>query len=155
MKFIQCSGENNWWEWDTKNMLAYNYFGEHYNIDENALGDAKYIECDSWRDLYLRTHWSPIESDIWEKTAWLSPNGKFIAAKAHEVTAEDICEIYYGENQGILWAGDYLEERGWVRLTTSLMWDVRDSYWFDKDLTQKQLDMLWDWCELHNKVYPF
>lgn len=52
-------------------------------------------------------------------------------------------------------AEDFLEEHGWVRVTTSMMWEVRESYWFDKDLTQTQLDALWDWCELHNKHYPY
>lgn len=84
-----------------------------------------------------------------------SPEGKFYKADAHEVDAEHLCDILYGKDFGIHYAGDYLEEHGWVRLTTSLMWEVRDNYWFDKDLTQAQLDALWDWCELHNKHYPY
>lgn len=155
MKFIKYKDGPHWWEWDTENMVAYNYHGGHHNINENALGDVIYCECESWHDLYKKTGYCALETGMLPHTAWLSPDGKMFVATAHEVDAESICEVIYGEEQEIWYAGDFLEERGWVRLTTSLMWEVREEYWLDKELTQAQLDILWDWCKAWNKKYPY
>lgn len=95
------------------------------------------------------------EVDIKWPDVWISPEGKYYNGDAHENRAEEILEIIYGENNE-LWPGDRLEELGWVRATTSLMWEVRidSDYWSDKRVTQKQYDALWDWCKYHNKAFP-
>ena len=74
---------------------------------------------------------------------------------AHENRAEEILEVVYGETNEY-WAGDRLEELGWIRATRTLMWEVRidSDYWENKKLTQKQYNALWDWCNHHNKRFP-
>ena len=155
MKFLKHANEDHWWEWDTEKMKVYNYHGGWHDIDENSLGEYAYREFDSWHELYLATGFCPIEEDVYCCSAWLSPDGRFFEATAHACAAEEICELIFGKEIDIWEAEDFLEEHGWVRVTTSIMWEVRESYWFDKDLTQTQLDALWDWCELHNKHYPY
>ena len=82
MKFIKYKDGPHWWEWDTENMMAYNYHGGHHNIDENALGDAIYCECASWHDLYKKTGYCALETGMLPHTAWLAPDGRMFVATA-------------------------------------------------------------------------
>ena len=142
-----------WWELDAENGIAYNYMGGHHTINKEIISKSFIFECNSWHELYLLKNFCPLETDKQERTAWLSPDGKFYEAQAHEVAAEYLCDIIYGiEPQ---WPSDELEKRGWVRITTSLMWEVRFEEWKSKKLTQKQLDSLWDWCKFHDMKYPY
>ena len=144
---------NGWWELDKDKLTVYNYMGGHHSISETELLNAKIFECNSWHELYLAKHFCPFESDIGSCSGWLSPDGKIYESTAHEVTAEYLCDIIYGIES--LWPGDELEKRCWVRITTTLMWDVRFEEWENKNLTQKQLDTLWDWCDCHHMKYPY
>lgn len=87
------------------------------------------------------------------RDVWISPDGKFYNGNPHEIQAGYICEIIYGLDD-IAYGGDELESRGWIRATTSLMWDVRFDEWKNKYITQKQYDALWDWCECHKRKFP-
>ena len=61
--------------------------------------------------------------------------------------------IIYGEE--IEWcAGDKLEAKGWVRATTSMMWDIRLGEWNGKRISQKQYDAVWDYCQCHKLKFP-
>lgn len=153
MFFINHLRPDEWWKWDRENMIAYNYMGGWHNIDENRLGGVEYYECDGWHELYLVKHFCPLETDKFERDVWISPEGKYYCGDAHEVTAQYILDIIYGE-EADFWEGDKLEARGWVRATTSMMWDVRFDEWNGRRLTQKQYDALWDWCKFHNMKFP-
>ena len=153
MFFINHLRPDEWWRWDRENMIAYNYMGGWNNIDENRLGGVEYYECDGWHELYLAKHFCPLETDKSERNVWISPEGKYYCGDAHEVTAQYILDIIYGE-EADFWDGDKLEARGWVRATTSMMWDVRFDEWSGKQLTQKQYDALWDWCQFHKMKLP-
>jgi len=85
---------------------------------------------------------------------WLSPDGEFYNGDAHENQAEHILESLYGIDD-VIHPSDVLERLGWVRLTTTLMWDIRvKEGYFNRDLTQAQLSSMYDWCHYHNKEFP-
>lgn len=150
--FINIS--NSWWELYKERMMIFNYEGGYHHIDEKYLSEYEVYEYKDWRELYLAKHFCPLEVDAHWKDVWVSPDGKFYNGEAHECRAEDILEIVYGEVDVDGWFGDRLEELGWVRATTSLMWEVRFDEWKEKRVTQKQYDALFDWCELHKKKFP-
>lgn len=154
MFFINHLRPNEWWQWDRENMTAYNYMGGWHNVNENRLGGIECYEYDSWHKLYLAKHYCPLESDKRERDAWISPEGKYYYGEAHAVEAEHICDIIYGLELDMDDAEDYLEKLGWIRVTTSLMWEIRFDKLKEKRLTQRQYDALWDWCECHNKEFP-
>ena len=154
MIFVKTT-ENIWWELDKERMMLFNYDRGYYYLTEEQLCSFETIECNSWRELYLKKRWCPLEVKINWPDVWISPDGKYYNGDAHENRAEEILEILYGEDDS-LWPGDRLEELGWIRAARSLMWEVRldSSYWNDKQLTQQQYDALWDWCKYHNKKFP-
>ena len=151
MLFIQLQ-DNTWCKLDKEKLTAYNYMGGYHYIKEDELSNFKIFECSSWHELYIAKNYCPLESNMKCCNAWLSPDGKIYEATSHEVTAEKLFDIIYGIEP--TWAGDELESKGWVRITTSLMWDIRLDTWQNYSLTQKQQDVLWDWCQHHNKTYP-
>lgn len=153
MLFINHRDPNEWWEWNQETMRAISYRGGFHEVDENSLGGVECYECNNWHELYLAKHFCPLEVEIWERNVWISPDGKYYDGDAHEVAAKDILEIVYGEDSDF-WEGDKLEARGWIRATTSMMWDVRFDEWSEKRLTQKQYDALWDWCQFHKMKFP-
>ena len=153
MLFINHLKENEWWRWDVEKMCAYNYNGGFHDVHDDMLLNAECFECNSWHELYLTKHFCPLEVGIWENDIWISPEGKYYGGKAHEVAAERLLELIYGEDVDYC-AGDKLESYGWVRATTSLMWSIRFDEWKDKCLTQKQYDALYDWCKYHKMNFP-
>ena len=144
-----------WLELDKEKMMVFNFNGGYHNFTEPELNSSEIFECNGWHELYEAKRYCPLEVGIRWRDVWLSPDGMFCTGDAHENRAEEILEIMYGEND-VSWSGDRLEELGWIRATTSLMWEVRldSDYWNDKRLTQKQYDALWDWCKCHNKKFP-
>lgn len=155
MKFIQYPDQDFWWEWNTERMEAYNYNGGHHSINENGLGDCKYIEAKDWHDLYLKTGYNPMECDVYERDVWISPEGVYYYGDAHAVQAEHICEIIYGQWFSIDYADDFLDQKGWIKATTSLMWDL---FYLERlnqsTLPIPQYNALWDWCEIHKMTFP-
>lgn len=152
MEFIRAS-DGSWWELDRDAMTVHNYAGGYHYINVDQLISAETFLCNSWHELYEAKHYCPYTSTTREHTAWISPDGVVYEASSHEVSAENLLDIIYGVES--LWPGDELEKRGWIRVTTSLMWDIRLSEWQGRNLTQKQLDTLWDWCNLHKMTFPY
>lgn len=154
MLFIRNS-KNEWWELDIYKMNVFNFSGGFHTITNEEIKNSEILECAGWRDLYLKKDYCPLEVTVKWRDVWVSPVGKYYNGEAHENRAEEILEIIYGETD-VDWAGDRLEELGWIRATASLMWEVRadSDYWGNKRITQKQYDALWDWCKLHAKTFP-
>lgn len=154
MYFIKNS-KGEWWELNKEKMEVFNFYGGSHNIIKQELESSEILECNGWGELYKIKKWCPLEVTIKWREVWVSPEGKFYNGEAHDNRAEEILEIVYGEVD-VDWAGDRLEEIGWLRATTSLMWEVRmdSDYWKNKSITQKQYDALWDWCNYHNKKFP-
>lgn len=152
MLFIKLT--SGWWELDKETHAVYNYNGGHHYIDDDVIDNHETFEGKNWHSLYEAKHYCPIETTHRSCHVWISPDGKFYEAEAHDVSAENLCEIIYGTEP--MYPGDELEKRGWIRATTNAMWKVRlDTYWKDKTLTQKQQDALWDWCKRHYLEYPY
>lgn len=154
MLFIK-NEKNEWWKLYKEKLLAFDYYGGLHNISQQELENFEILECSNWRELYQMKRWCPLEVNLKWPNVWISPEGLIYEGEAHENRAKDILEIIYGEFD-VSWSGDRLEERGWVRATTSLMWNVRinSHYWNHKSLTQLQYDKLWDWCTYHNMCFP-
>ena len=151
--FINHLNKEQWWEFDQEKMMAYNYMGGHHNVNEEQLEDVEILDYDSWHELYINTGFCPLETDKWERDVWISPDGKFYDGDAHEVRAAYLLDIVYGIPD-VDYGGDLLEERGWVRATTSLMWNVRFQEWEGKRLTQKQYGALLEWCQSNRMKFP-
>lgn len=145
--------QNEWWELDKEKMKVFNFNGGSRNITKQELESSEMLECSGWHELYKKKRWNPLEENVKWNDVWISPDGRFYNGEAHDNRAEEILEIIYGEID-VTWSGDRLEELGWVRATTSLMWEIRADYWNDKKITQKLYDALWDWCIYHNKKFP-
>lgn len=155
MLFVKNS-KGEWWELNKETMTVSNFNGGFHSITRQELESSETVECEGWHELYIIRRWCPLEVNIRWTNVWISPEGKFYNGDAHENRAEEILEIIYGEIDDSCWVGDRLEELGWIRATTTLMWEVRidSDYWTDKRISQKQYDALWDWCKLHNKKFP-
>lgn len=149
------NAKGQWWELDESSLTVYNFWGGHHSITEEELQHSEKVECAGWRQLYLIKGYCPLVVDVKWPEVWISPNGKYYIGQSHENRAEEILEILYGSDD-VHWAGDTLEELGWIRASRNLMWEVRlsSSYWNDKKVTQKQFDALYDWCKYHNKQFP-
>ena len=154
MFFINHLNKNEWCEFDKEKMTAYNYMGGHNYVDAETLANAEICECENWHELYLKKHFCPLEvSKRRGGDIWISPDGRFFGGDSHEVFAEYLCDIIYGL-EDVEYCGDELESRGWVRATTSPMWEARFDEWAGKIIAQRQYDALWDWCKIHNKEFP-
>ena len=153
MFFIKNS-KGEWRELNKETMTVYSFGGCSHSITIQDLTLSEVVECSEWHELYKIKKWCPLEVTIKWTNVWVSPDGRFYNGDAHDNRAEEILEIIYGEVD-VDWPGDRLEELGWIRATTSLMWEVRaEDYWNDKLISQKQYDALWDWCKCHNKRFP-
>ena len=124
MLFINYPSKDQWREWDPNAMKAFNYRGGYCEVNENALGDVKCLELSNWHELYLQTRFCALQADKYYKDVWISPDGKYYDGIAHEVAAEHLLKIIYGINCDHS-SGDRLEDLGWIRATTSAMWEVR------------------------------
>lgn len=153
--FFVKNAKGEWWELDKEKMEVFNFNGGFHNITPQELETSEVLGCDGWNELFTIKKYCPLKVNIKWRDVWISPDGVFYDGDAHENRAEEILEIIYGEND-VDWAGDRLEELGWIRATTSLMWEVRSDtdYWDNKRINQKQYDALWDWCRQHDKKIP-
>ena len=99
----------------------------------------------------MLTGYNPLGTKIDSPDVWIDPAGNYLDGRAHELQAEHICEIIYGETD-VQFAGDILVDRGWVKATSSLMWDFYCKY--DYVLSRKTWSALLDYCKLHNLEVP-
>jgi hypothetical protein len=153
MTFVRL--DKNWFKLDTKPYndkglyKIYNFNGG-YNYCYPDFVDQT-LNCKDWHELYLLTGFCPLLTNYTECDAWIDPNGNFYRARAHEVAAEEIFEILYGIKDNIFASGDELIEKGWIKVTTSLMYEL---YWEDhmyNYLTKEQEKSFNLWRKYHNK----
>lgn len=145
MKFIKYP-TGDWWEWDVSRMRAYNIRRGHHDIDENSLGDCEYAEYDSWHDLYVHTGYNPLIGFI-TSTGWIDPQGEFYPCTAHEADADMILSLVYGEDDDE-WGADTLIERGWIKVTTSCMFEYYCQDGHYRNMTPSQKIMFVSWMDL-------
>lgn len=143
MTFVKVDGV--WYEQDSRGRGSlYNYYDGY--IDDTCHYDD-IVDCENWHELYLSTDFR-IGTD--KKTdAWISPQGDVFYCDCHYVGAEQILEVVIGydvDKTEFDTPDDILCDRGWCKVTTSVMWDVRFNEWEDMTLTQAQIDTVTDWC---------
>lgn len=156
MTFIKYE-DGSWWELnkDTRNngkMRVYNIRGGYHYINEKELETLVTKEFDSWHDLYKQTGFNPlIGNDMWY-CGWISPDGDFYPCEAHEVDAEDIYVLLYGEEHG--YYSDLLIEKGWKKVTNSLMFDIyKDNGDYDNFSSNEQFETFYNWCKNYKMKY--
>lgn len=121
MNFIKLG--DHWYKWDMENMRAVNYHHGHFYIDENSeefCNSVYRTDCDSWHELYQKTGYMPVQLYEPERDMWIAPSGFMYEGNAHELCAEWIWDIHFGEE--LPYYGDKLIEQGWIKVTTSLMY---------------------------------
>ena len=97
---------------------------------------------------------STLRATVSTGRVWLSPEGEFFNGDAHENRADDILYYIY-KIDNVVHPSDALEKLGWVRLTCTLIWDIRvQEGYFNRKYTQAQLNSMYDWCKEHNKQFP-
>lgn len=140
---------DSYWEWDESKMLLINRKYGHHNINENSPEwiNATFIEAEDWHDLYLKTGWTDLYiGDYRVPCLWLDPDGECWQGECHEVDAEDIVEVLYGEDLGLDYAGDYLIKRGWVKLSNWMFQFYAESHLYD-NITEYQARAIKEWCD--------
>ena len=148
MKFVNWN--NAWWELSDKGIL-YNYHNGHTSIDKEVLETLNCIECHDWHELYMLTGYNPLKVDIDSFNVWIDPAGNYFDGNAHGLKARDILELIYDEHDVTL-AEDVLVDRGWVKSTTSLMWEYYQQHTYR--VSRRTWDALVEYCKLHSLKVP-
>lgn len=82
---------------------------------------------------------------------WINPKGEFFpcdVSLSHEISAEPLLLKYYGIESAV--CGDKLIERGWIKVTTSLMFDIYKYNGLFDHMTSEQRDTFNIWKEKFN-----
>ena len=149
MNFLKYAGDDYWWKWPDGGITVFNFNGGHHDINENSerFINGTIIQADNWHDLYLQTGYMPLQVHEPKRDMWISPEGEMFECEAHEVAAKQILKVIYGETlDDDLWTyGDTLIARGWIKVTTSLMYNnyVLDGMY--DNMTTAQLLAWYDW----------
>ena len=96
----------------------------------------------------MKTGWS----DLWlpdchHNNLWVDPDGECWEGEAHEVVAEDILEVVYGEEVKLSdYPADRLMSRGWIKLSVFMAQIYADSAMY-YNITRDQAITIKEWCE--------
>lgn len=86
---------------------------------------------------------------------WLSPNGQLIPClySEHDFFALVILRERYNidKTSGLVTRGDALIKRGWIKLQFQEWWALHKT---DFQVTQRQFDIIWDYCQKHGRSMP-
>lgn len=155
MKFLQYKGSEDWWMWpEAETLTVYNINGGHHDINENSprFMDGKVVEARSWSDLCRKEKWNPFETKEPTPHMWIDDDGIMydcgICGGSHEITAQKILEILYGEKLDCLeYASDDLIAYTWIKVTTSLMFELYEKEGMYNHMTNKQWKSFQKWRE--------
>lgn len=150
MRFIQLQGDTDWYLLEDDGYLS-NYKEGGFYPDENSPEwmNATTAHYDSWYELCQAEHYYPTHTTYKTNDVWLAPWGEFFDGYAHEVAAQAICDYMYGQNERLYAAGDYLIERGWIKLTTSLMLGIYENNGMYDNMTWEQQEAAHYWALAH------
>lgn len=156
MTFLKYKNSEDWWELvDQKGeLVAYNYLGGWHNVDENS-EEYMYgtvVTLNNWNHLYERYGYCPFYTEEPKRDMWIAPDGKMYdcgAIGAHEVTAQYLLEIIFDEDEGLFVSGDKLIDYGWVKVTTSLMYQ----YYHESGMYDAMTDEQWISYQLWKEKY--
>ena len=147
MKFVKT--HNGYWEWDESTMRLFNRSGGHCDVDENSPEwiNATIVEAEDWHDLYLKTGWTDLKLDTYKVPClWVAPDGGCWVGDCHEVNAEEIAEVIFGEDVNLDYAGDFLISHGWIKLSDWMYVNYIESHMY-KNITNEQFEVISDWCK--------
>ena len=77
---------------------------------------------------------------------WINPQGEFFpcdVSLSHEINAEPLLLKYYGIESAV--CGDKLIERGWIKVTTSLMFDIYMGNGLYNEMNEEQAETFEAW----------
>lgn len=158
MKFLRYANQDDWWLWKEDTMRVSNFHGGWHNIDENSPSfmNGTVIEASGWCGLYRLTGWCPIKLQKPDRDMWISPLGEMFGSEdpmdfSHESMAEDILLfIFDKEAEPFGEAGDFLIQRGWIKVTTSLMGQYYED---DLHMYDNMTDEQWVTYQLWKEKY--
>ena len=141
-----------------KGLIASNYYGGWFSIDENSdwYMNATVCDAEDWRDLFNKIKFDPTVRELRQNDLWVSPYGTTHDGEAHAVAAEDIAYIWYGWTDDFGESAEYfLEQRQWIKLS-KFFWDMHlDQYGYGGwNMTDAQSQVVRKWCSLHGIEYP-
>ena len=155
-QFLYEKHNDSYWEVDILNMKLFNFNGGYHDINEFSDDwlNGELVAAESWHDLYQKTGFNPLEGTIAANSGWLDPEGTIWSCEAHLTGAEEICDIAFGITDSDIDCADYLKSLGWVKITSSCMFDfyVQDSMYLFMSPPQYQFFV--KWCKIHKKPIP-
>lgn len=155
MKFLQYKGTEDWWMWpEAETLTVYNINGGHHDINENSprFMDGTVVEAKNWAELCRKMNYNPFRVDEPTTDMWIDPNGVMYDCRmydrSHEMTARKILEILYGEEKDTLdYAGDDLVAYTWIKVTTSLMYELYKREGMYNHMSNEQYKSYQKWRE--------
>lgn len=149
-KFVRYQNDTKYWLWNEDKMRLENRNFGHQDVNEKNPRwlYAEIIEAKNWHDLYMKTGWSDLWlSDCHHNNLWVDPEGECWEGEAHEVVAEDILEVVYGEETKLSdYPADKLINRGWIKLSVFMAQIYADSDMYF-NITRDQAITIKEWCE--------
>lgn len=116
----------------------YGLTGEHYDCAMMRMAEDRELG-----DEIVDKEWKPIPDKLEGKDAngWLAPDGQFYGCRSyvHIALGDEMAQYFKVGHRS-----SDLEKAGWGHVSDH-GFHVRDSYISDKEPTQAQLDVLWDW----------
>jgi hypothetical protein len=89
------------------------------------------------------------DKELVSENGWIAPNGDFFPCG--EIQHDWLADVLHGEKDGVK-----VIEKTHVRISVNhLSRGMRSPFQFEgKQLTQKQKDTIWDWCQKHDEKCP-
>lgn len=142
--------DNHWYELYDNYLINY-YHGHQPLVKERIIKQKEYKD---WHELYIREHYVPFAGEIEDNDLWIAPNGDMYAANdGHATAAQDICEVLYGNDKVLYDAEYFLEQQKWIKVS-DYFWNLHLNDMSQWIMTQKQANIVFDWCRIHEIKYP-
>lgn len=142
MTFVKTG--NNWYEADLERQRAFNLRGGYIPFTREEFSKAERLEAENWNELHRKTGYDPLSGKI-SPDGWISPAGEFYPCRSHEADAMHICRLFYGEADEP--SGDRLIQKGWIKVTTSLMGEIYKQKGYYDRMTPSQERTFDKWFE--------
>lgn len=134
-------------------MMACNYFGGCHPIKEDSEGfkKSRFVEADSWHDLYKKHKYCCLETGALYFSMWISPDGTTFMADCFHEAAESIVDVIFGFGESEKHPEDFIKHRGWIKITTDIILYYYANEGLYKTVTKAQLSVLRKWCNCYNR----
>lgn len=156
MTFLKFKDSDDWMLYEEKYSFLSNIYGGGFYVKKGSKewNEATIEESASWYELCKKYSYYPTETTWKSSDVWLSPDGRFFEGHCHAVEAEYICEYMFDKHLTTELSDDFLIKKGWVKLTTSLMYNIYIKEGMYNNLTSKQKDLARVWAYQHRMLNP-